>query len=240
MKKNLLMPVLIGTLALSLAGCGGNDAGKAAGNTGSKSNEAVTLDMADVGAAAGSAAEGGSGDNTADETAAAGGTGSGAGEAAEADTATEDTVTEGSDADVDDAVAASYTGTWVDSIAGRGYLTIEKTGNNEFNVQVNWSDSSSEMNVWNITAQIDERNGNLVYNNGKYQKIIFDENGNDTVEEETEVSGLFGYAEGGVHWTDSRQNGDAGADPTTFVREDDFVPGGGEDASEDFGTITEE
>ncbi len=169
----------------------------------------------------------GGGNATVEETAADaaenGETAGGAGEGEAANTAAEE-----ADADADtkpgNSVGALYTGTWVDEIAGRAYMVIREAPDGTYDVEINWSSSAAEDNAWRINAVIDERNGNLVYDNGTYQKILFHEDGESEIVEEKQVSGSFTYAEGGVHWIDSVEHADFPDDPTTFIREGDAVP----------------
>ena len=142
--------------------------------------------------------------------------------AAAGETAAAETADAGAEGQTEDPVGALYTGTWVDEIAGRAYMVISPASDGTYDVEINWSSSAAETSAWRINAAIDRRNGNLVYEDGTYQALMFNEDGEAEVVEEKKVNGFFIYAEGSVHWTDSVEHADAPEDSTTFVREEDF------------------
>ncbi|MBQ7679322.1 MAG: hypothetical protein IJT34_05685 [Butyrivibrio sp.] len=112
----------------------------------------------------------------------------------------------------------AFIGNWYEEIAGRGYMTITAAGDSA-HIQVNWSGSASEMSCWQISAQVDAATGDLVYDNGTYQTITFDEDGNDTVTEERPVQGRLTLAEDGqkLSWVDNAFEEDP--DPSVFIKE---------------------
>ena len=73
----------------------------------------------------------------------------------------------------------SLLGSWSEKIAGRGYITIAKTSDDRYNVQVNWGNGASEMYVWTMTASPAGSNI-LHYDDCRHSIITFDEEGSDT------------------------------------------------------------
>lgn len=73
----------------------------------------------------------------------------------------------------------SLIGSWSEKIAGRGYITIAKTSDDRYNVQVNWGNGASEMYVWTMTASPAASNI-LHYDDCRHSIITFDEEGSDT------------------------------------------------------------
>ena len=73
-------------------------------------------------------------------------------------------------------------GDWAEKIAGRGLISIRKgSGEDSYDVQINWSGSASEMYVWTMTASPAASNM-LRYENGRLSILTFGENGQDAEE----------------------------------------------------------
>ena len=109
-----------------------------------------------------------------------------------------------------------YEGSWFEEIAGRGSMEISPSGDGKYYVEVSWSSSAAEMSVWNFTAILDGASGDLVYDDGSYQSLLFDENGGETVTEEKSVSGVIHLVEENkLEWTD---NAFGVTEPSVFVR----------------------
>lgn len=75
----------------------------------------------------------------------------------------------------------SLLGNWAEKIAGRGYITISKSADGEYEVQVNWSNSAAEMNVWTMTARPAASNM-LRYENCRHVLLTLREDGPETEE----------------------------------------------------------
>ena len=85
----------------------------------------------------------------------------------------------------------SLLGDWAEKIAGRGYITISKNDEGEYEVQVNWSNSAAEMNVWTMTARPAASNM-LRYENCRHVLLTLREDGPETEELQYENgSGTF-------------------------------------------------
>ena len=109
-----------------------------------------------------------------------------------------------------------YEGSWYEEIAGRGSMEIGPMGDGKYYIEVNWGSSAAEMAAWRFTALYDNATGDLTYDDGSYQIITFDENGNDTVTEEKSVHGVLHLNdEGKIEWTDSAYDSD---EPSVFVK----------------------
>lgn len=128
-------------------------------------------------------------------------------EAPVAETATEEKADEGSE---------KYVGSWHEEIAGRGSIEISPIGDGKYSVEANWANSASEMAAWSITATYDAASGDLTYDDGSYQTLEFDSEGNDTVLEEKSVQGVLHLNdEGKIEWTDNAYESD---EPSIFVK----------------------
>ena len=75
----------------------------------------------------------------------------------------------------------SLLGNWVEKIAGRGTIAISKNAEGQYEVQVNWASSASEMNVWTMTARPAASNM-LRYENCRYIILTLSEDGPETEE----------------------------------------------------------
>ena len=136
------------------------------------------------------------------------------------ETATEETANEAKpEGEVDvvlDEGIEKYEGSWHEEIAGRGAMEIGPMGDGKYFIEVNWGSSAAEMAAWRFTALYDTASGDLTYDDGSYQVITFDENGNDTVTEEKSVHGVLHLNdEGKIEWTDSAYDSD---EPSVFVK----------------------
>lgn len=204
-KKRIMAAALLLAVMTAAAGCGGKGGEKTENAWESIPSAQESTEPAAAG-----------------ETAADAGENAGGSAAAKDGSAAAETADAGTEGQTEDPVGALYTGTWVDEIAGRAYMVISPASDGTYDVEINWSSSAAETSAWRINAAIDRSNGNLVYEDGTYQALMFNEDGEAEVVEEKKVNGFFIYAEGGVHWTDSVEHADAPEDSTTFVREEDF------------------
>ena len=75
----------------------------------------------------------------------------------------------------------SLLGNWAEKIAGRGTIAISKNAEGQYEVQVNWASSASEMNVWTMTARPAASNM-LRYENCRYIILTLSEDGPETEE----------------------------------------------------------
>ena len=85
---------------------------------------------------------------------------------------------------VDDMSALGYTpdslvGIGEEKSGGRGHIEITKASVSQYDVQINWSSSATEMFVWTMTARPAGSNA-LRYEDCRLSIITFDEEGNDT------------------------------------------------------------
>ncbi len=116
-----------------------------------------------------------------------------------------------------DAGIDQYEGNWHEEIAGRGSMNISPSGDGKYYVEVYWSSSLAESDVWKFTAIYDGASGDLSYDDGSYQSILFDENGSETVQDEKAVHGVLHLVDDNkLEWTDSAYDS---SEPSVFVKE---------------------
>ena len=70
-----------------------------------------------------------------------------------------------------------YAGTYAEEIAGRGMMDITRNSDGTYSVEVNWSSSAFEKNIWNFSGEFDGR-AVLRYTNCRMTTVAFNENGN--------------------------------------------------------------
>ena len=70
-----------------------------------------------------------------------------------------------------------YAGSYYEETAGRGMMDITRNSDGTYSVEVNWSSSASEKNIWNFSGEFDGR-GVLRYTNCRKTTVAFDANGN--------------------------------------------------------------
>ena len=73
----------------------------------------------------------------------------------------------------------SLVGTWSEKIAGRGYISIGKSSDDLYHVQINWGNGATEMYVWTMTASPLESN-TLHYDDCRHSIITIAEDGSDS------------------------------------------------------------
>ena len=111
---------------------------------------------------------------------------------------------------------SDYTGTYVESIAGRGTMTITG-GPSRYNVSVRWSNSASEYAEWTFSGVFSDT-GILSYNDAVMS--IVDASTNTRTIQFQNGSGTLAYIDSGlygVYWTENRAN--ASADNTFFQKQ---------------------
>jgi hypothetical protein len=111
----------------------------------------------------------------------------------------------------------SLLGNWGEKIAGRGTIAISKNAEGQYEVQVNWASSPSEMNVWTMTARPAASNM-LRYENCRHVLLTLREDGPETEELQYENgSGTFTL----LRTNELQWQGDTGhaADDALFVSE---------------------
>ena len=111
---------------------------------------------------------------------------------------------------------SDYTGTYVESIAGRGTMTITG-GPSRYNVSVRWSSSASEYAEWTFSGVFSDT-GILSYNDAVMS--IVDASTNTRTIQFQNGSGTLAYIDSGlygVYWTENRAN--ASADNTFFQKQ---------------------
>ena len=134
-----------------------------------------------------------------------------------ADTAPASTETQagGADASSDDSTD-KYAGDWYEETAGRGSMEITPNGDGKYDVEVTWGDSADENDEWHITATLDSSSGDLTYDDGSWQQVLYDDNGNGTVEDQKTVKGVLHLTDDGkLEWTDNAYDS---SDPSVFTR----------------------
>ena len=108
-----------------------------------------------------------------------------------------------------------FCGEWDEKIAGRGVITIAPSvAPGKVNITVGWPESAAVVDLWEMTASLEEER--LMYENGVRTVIEFDENGEDSIVDQSyEESGWFYIsAAGELCWHDEREAGEE----STFIR----------------------
>ena len=118
--------------------------------------------------------------------------------------------------EADDQGDSPYVGTYAETIAGRGTITVTKGEGNVHNVTVDWSGSAWDRSQWTFSGEFDGR-GVLEYANCTKTTTTFDDAGNGTtIENYNGGSGYIQMAdENDMYWVDNVEG--AGAD-CTFSR----------------------
>ena len=75
----------------------------------------------------------------------------------------------------------SLLGNWAESSVGRGTITISASTEDRYDVQINWSSSAAEMNVWTMTAR-PAASHMLRYEDCRCVTLTLNENGVETEE----------------------------------------------------------
>ena len=112
----------------------------------------------------------------------------------------------------------SLLGNWAEKIAGRGFITISKSAEGTYEVQINWGSSAAEMNVWTMTARPAASNV-LRYENGRYAILTLSEDGPETedIQYENGTGSFTLLSTNELLWQD--ETGHA-ADDTLFISAD--------------------
>ena len=83
-------------------------------------------------------------------------------------------------------------GCWAEKIAGRGVITIKKTGEGLYSVQIEWPGSAFERSIWEMTATPAGAGGALKYEDAKHYVRTYTSETEYTDELKSENgSGLF-------------------------------------------------
>ena len=72
-----------------------------------------------------------------------------------------------------------YAGSYYEETAGRGMMDITRNSDGTYSVEVNWSSSAAEKNIWNFTGEFNGR-GLMNYTNCRKTNAAYDANGNGT------------------------------------------------------------
>ncbi len=92
-------------------------------------------------------------------------------------------------------------GTYYDSYSMRAYATVALTEDGCYDIEVHWSDSAWEDNVWNMTASMME-DGLLVYDDCVAKNVVTKEDGSFTENYANLLpDGYFAVSEGKLLWT---------------------------------------
>ncbi len=105
-------------------------------------------------------------------------------------------------------------GSWMDEVSKRASMDVTKNSDGSYDILVSWGASATETAIWQIHGQYDEKSGMLSYTDGKYAIHTFDEDGKETLSEETTTEGSFLKEDGKLRWKDSKNSDDG-----LFVRD---------------------
>ena len=120
--------------------------------------------------------------------------------------ATEATTEASTEAASDSKDSDKYDGSYYESVAGRGVISISHDSDGMYFVEVSWSSSAATNSEWSFHGNFDE-NGVMEYYNCIKVNNTFDEDGNkDSVEQYNTGSGKLKYADGKLTWQDDQEN----------------------------------
>lgn len=91
-------------------------------------------------------------------------------------------------------VKDGYSGTYAETIAGRGFISIIKNGN-QHRVTVTWPESAAKYYYWEFTGSFDSK-GVMSYKGATKTVYIYDTDGNLTVDEKGHQTPYQTYADG--------------------------------------------
>ncbi len=111
-------------------------------------------------------------------------------------------------------------GSWQDEISKRACMDVTKNSDGSYDIQVSWGGSAFETAIWKIHGNYDSASGMLSYEDGSYAMHTFDEDGNETLSDETTTKGSFMKEGDKLRWQDSKNDGDG-----VFVRLSDEETG---------------
>lgn len=113
----------------------------------------------------------------------------------------------------------AFHGTWADEIAGRGVATITHLGDGTYDVSIEWGDSASEKNVWQMTAKPDDDGDELNYSNCTLLVRTYQDEKNYTEETVyTNGSGEFSIENGMLVWDDDHAEAEGENDEIRFIK----------------------
>ena len=98
-----------------------------------------------------------------------------------------------------------YAGTWRDSGGSPCYMEISCEDGGGYAIEINWSQSSTENTVWQLTGTYDEDWKGIAYIGAKYEDITSDSGSvqRTPVPEREEITGLICFeVDGALHWID--------------------------------------
>ena len=100
---------------------------------------------------------------------------------------------------------ADYDGTYVETLAGKGTISIE-TENGVTNIQISWPSSAFEVSEWVFSGTFDE-NGVLTYDNCTKTNYVYSQD--ESFESEVDYkdgSGSITIKDGILTWDDAEEN----------------------------------
>ena len=100
----------------------------------------------------------------------------------------------------------SLAGQWQDTISQRASMSIAATGDNQYQVDIYWSSSASEMSHWTFAGTFDVANNSLTYTDGTY--IVETTTDDGTTSEEivsTSESGSLVLEADQLRWYDNSE-----------------------------------
>ncbi len=116
--------------------------------------------------------------------------------------------------DQDAAYSALYNGSYVESVAKKGTMTISG-GPDIFNVSVRWPNSASEYSTWTFSGSFDGR-AVMHYSNCTMKTVTVDEKGNETsLMNYNNGTGYLQMTDSGLTWADDGRSASGAA---SFVK----------------------
>ncbi len=113
---------------------------------------------------------------------------------------------------------SSLTGTYVDSIAGRGMLELKE--GEEPEIDIRWSSSAFQHNEWHMHVHFNSDHTSLEYQDCTMDEVTFDSAGKETRETRyTDGTGYFELVDETLVWHDDQTEN---TEPAVFVRDTAF------------------
>ena len=120
---------------------------------------------------------------------------------------------------VKDAKFTDFSGTYTESIAGRGVITIKNVYDMNYSIEVKWSGSASDLAEWKMNGTFDS-NGNMTYKDCTKTLYTYASDGSSTSKTiYSDGTGTIKIADGKLSWDDKKEGI---AKDSTFVKQEEF------------------
>ena len=123
---------------------------------------------------------------------------------AESETETEAPTETEEDTDESDENTSEFDGTYVETMAGKGTISISTTGDTS-TIEISWAGSAFEVSTWTFSGTFDE-NGTLTYDNCKKEVTVYEsEEDYETTTDYQDGCGSITIKDGVLTWDDEEE-----------------------------------